>query len=280
MRAASGLTGPLCILACENLQRNSGELRRHTEALLSTKKDREALLRGVHFCDTLVDRVCSGISCVDGQVVVPVEKFHSWVVNEPRVRIKVLEALSKSKLIRLVNNLEFNSLEAQKYWCLNGAHLAAAAYAYNHNPNLMHFDDALAVPAIRGKVWALQEELGLALYLYAHRQGLRSRFSEIVIVKYNRQVFQRIKKNRTDTIARVLKQEGAAVSGIVEVLNRMDRLLEPQGEILAHRKGLEGLKYEAIALHAAPHRKDRLELDDAITQVIFALRNFYANYSN
>ena len=277
MRRDRGVTGSLCILACENFQHNSSELKKRIEPLIN-KKDRKDVLKGVYFCNTLVDRVCGTISCRSGDVEIPVEKFHCWVVDDPGVKIQVLEQLSAEGLIRLANDLEFNCLEVQKYWCMNGAHLAAAAYAFNYDPNLRHFHSALEVRSIRQKIEALQEELGLAFFLYAARKGLREKFSERIVVQYNRKVFVRLEKNRTDTIARVLKQEGAVESGVVEVINRMERLLEPLCEILAHRKRLVNPTYEAIALHPSSRRMNRLELDDAITQVVFAMKKFSSDY--
>jgi len=278
-RMVNGHSEPLCILACENFQHNSAELRKLIESQIDKKACRD-ILRGVYFCNTLVDRVCGTISCREGKVEILAEKFHCWVVDDPGVNIKILDSLSTNKLIRLVNDLEFNGLEVQKYWCMNGAHLAAAAYAFNYDPNLRHFHSALDVPSISQKIEALQEELGLAFFLYTARKGLRERFSESEIVKYNKNVYARLAKNRTDTIARVLKQEGTVESGVVEVLNRMERLLEPQCEILAHRKRLVDPKYEAIALHNTSRRISRLELDDAITQVVFAMKNFSSHYVN
>lgn len=206
-RMLGGSSGPLCILACENHPNNSVELRKHIEQL-TKREDRKRLLRGVYFCNTLVDRVCATISCRNDEVEVHTESFHSWVVTDHGTGVPVLDLLSKRGLIRLVSELEFNGHEVQKYWCMNGVHLAAAAYAYNYDPNLMHFHNALAVHAIREKVEVLQQELILAFLLYVSRKGLQDYFPFRKAIQFNKNVLRRLDKNRTDTIARVLKQQG------------------------------------------------------------------------
>jgi mannitol-1-phosphate 5-dehydrogenase len=276
-RAAIGSNAPLCILACENSLRNSAELKKYVEQPVSGK-DRKHLFKGVFFCSTLVDRVCANISCSSNEVEVPVESFHGWIVNDPGYSVPVLDSLQSNNLIKLANNLEFDGHEVQKYWCMNGVHLAAAAYAYNHDSNLTHFRNALAVPEIRKKVLALQEELAAAFEVYVGRKGLQDWFSEKMIERFNKNIFKRLANNRTDTIARVLKQQGTPEVGALEILDRIERLLAPQCEILAYRKHLVHPKYETVALHAASQEMERLELDDAITQVVFALRNFTAEY--
>jgi hypothetical protein len=52
---------------------------------------------------------------------------------------------------------------------------------------------------------------------------------------------------------------------------------------MAIRKGLVHPKYESIALHPLPadvEVDERLELDDAIQQVIFAMRAFMRDYGS
>lgn len=282
-RAKNGSISPLCILACENFQHNSAKLRQQVEMQMGKKdhyKRNKDLFKEVFFCNTLVDRICATISCRNKTVEVPAESFYSWIVNDPGQKAPGLEKLSSSRLIRLVDNLEFNGHETQKYWCMNGLHLAAAAYAYNLDPNLKYFHNVLAVQEIREKIQALQEELGLAFLLYVSNNGLQERFSIDMVEKYNKTVFRRLKSNHTDTISRVLKQQGPRERGVLETLDRIERLLGPQCEIEARRKKLVKPKYEHVALHWNEKEFGRLELDDAITQVVFALRNFSAEYTD
>jgi mannitol-1-phosphate/altronate dehydrogenase len=276
-RAKAGC-GNICIMACENLPQNSTKLKQYVEAALPAK--RKHLLAEVFFCDTLVDRVCALISCPRGIVEVPAESFHSWIVNAPPSPVSALDLLKENHLIRIAGELEFKAHETQKYWCLNGIHLATAAYAYNHEKSLLHFHDALAVPSIAQKIQALQQELGLAFLLYINNSGVKEYFSEKMISDYNDQVFYRLQTNRTDTIGRVLKQQSEPGDAAIGVLNRIERLIAPQCEILAKRKGLIHPKLETVALHHQIGRRynGRLELDDAITQVILAMRNFARDY--
>lgn len=278
-RRDDGINGQLCILACENFQRNS-EMLQTQIALHTPKESRKGLFSGVFFCNSLVDRVCASISCRTGEVEVPVESFHGWVVEDPGVNLPILDLLSVKKLLRIAGKLEFNGHEIQKYWCMNGIHLAAAAYAYNYDPNLTHFHNALAIREIRRKIEVLQQEIALAFILYVSRNGLQDWFSVGMVDRYNKAVYRRLRANQTDTIARVLKQQGSRAVGIAEVLDRIERLLAPQCEIVAYKKGLVKPKYEGIALHPAPRPMERLELDDAITQVVLAMRRFASEYGS
>jgi mannitol-1-phosphate/altronate dehydrogenase len=134
----------LCVMACENLPNNSAELQRHVEACLP-REERQHLLSGVFFCNTLVDRVCAPISCRTGSVEIAVESFHNWIVQSPGASLPVLELLAEKGLLEVAGTeAEFRVHETQKYWCMNGVHLATAAYAYNNTPYLRHFSEVLA----------------------------------------------------------------------------------------------------------------------------------------
>jgi mannitol-1-phosphate/altronate dehydrogenase len=242
------------------------------------KEERRRLLKEVFFCNTLVDRVCATISCCNDEVEVPVEGFHSWVVSDPGPSVPALDLLLKTGMIHLAGELEFSGYEVQKYWCMNGVHLAAAAYAFNADQNLKYFHNALAVKVIREKIEALQQELALAFLMYVARKGLLEHFPYNMVTKFNRNVLRRLDKNRTDMVARVLKQQGPTAVGVIEMLDRIERLLAPQCEIIANRKQLVDPRYEQVALYRTRKKIPRLELDDAITQVVLAMRRFASEY--
>ncbi len=264
----------LCIVACENLPNNSAELQRCVETYLAHDQI-GPVLKDVFFCNTLVDRICAPISCRTGSVQIPIESFHLWIVQAPSADLEVLDLLRGKSLIELAaSEAEFKAHETQKYWCMNGVHLATAAYAYNQNNYLKHFSQALANRDIAVKIKALQKELLVAFSFYVGTMGLRKQFTREMGDRYNEKVFQRLKRNHTDTIARVLKLEEGA-GAITELLDRIQRLIKPQCQILAQRKGLVSPKDETIALHPpAKGPNERLELDDALQQVLFALMRF------
>jgi|GEM_PF-7086687 len=269
----------LCVMACENLSGNSAELQKLVELRLSAEQ-RQHLRKEVFFCNTLVDRVCAQISCSNGGVRIPIETFQSWIVESPNEEIPSLSLLEKNDLITLAHSrTEFKAYEVQKYWLMNGVHLATAAYAYNYNKDLRYIAQALAVPVIAEKIKALQDELAVAFLLYISGIGLQWLFPEERVGRYNVKVFQRLQRARADTIGRILKFDHKSPDAIMEILDRIERLVGPQCEIQAKRKGLVHPANESVALHPPPKRvNERLELDDAVQQVVLAMRAFALDY--
>jgi len=274
-REMRGHHEPLCIIACENLPDNSAQLRRQVELHLPQEKAQH-LLQEVFFCNTLVDRICAEISHATGSVEIPVESYHSWIVRSPAKEIPILELLAAKQFITLARtDAEFSLFETQKYWCMNGVHLATAAYAYNNFKQLRYVSQALANPDIASKVRALQLELLAAFLKRVSDLGMQEKFSAEMARRYNERVFQRLAQSRKDTIDRILKLEENTSDAVLEILRRIERLVEPQCAIMAHRKGLVNPRYETIALHQISFEaNERLELDDALQQVILALRTF------
>jgi hypothetical protein len=146
---------------------------------------------------------------------------------------------------------EFKAYEVQKYWCMNGLHLAAAAYIYNYG-SVRTFADAFTIPPMFQKLQALQRELETAFLLYVKRMGLQNRFLRRAVRQYSDSVLHRLQRNKTDTVGRILKQEGAPPYSVVQVLGQIERLVEPQCEILAFKKMLFDPKIELVALHPNP----------------------------
>jgi mannitol-1-phosphate/altronate dehydrogenase len=275
-RRQRGASGPLCVMACENLQRNSTELQNHVQSNLTTDLQNH-LHKEVFFCDTLVDRICAQLTWRNGTVEVPAESYHDWIVQRPKVPIPILQKLAKKNLVRIAeSDIEMEVHEVQKYWCMNAVHLATAAFAYNLEPGLLYFSQALEIGCISKKVKALQKELATAFIIYARRHGLRKQFSEASVREYSKRVFNRIRQNGTDTIARVLKLERGA-NGVFEILDRLERLILPQCELLAFEKRIIKYQYQNVALQpslSSVGAARRLQLDDALQQVIIALRHF------
>jgi len=278
-RVANNVAGHLCVIACENLPQNSTELCKVVTAQL-TPQARTYSRGHVLFCNTLVDRVCAKVRYQSGRTEVPVESFHHWVVEKPEVDIEPIVRLAAMGLITIADpGAEFKAYEVQKYWCMNGLHLAAAAYIYNYG-SVRHFADALTIDPLFKKVLALQRELESAFRLYVKRVGLQSRFPNRSVRQYSDSVFYRLRRNRTDTVGRILKQEEEAPESVIQVLDRIERLVEPQCEILAFNKVLIDPKMELVALHLDPPQGiRRLQLDDAVQQVVLAMRRYAREYS-
>jgi hypothetical protein len=210
---------------------------------------------------------------------IPAESFHDWILRSPASPVPLLDILKKKRLIRFAqSDLEFDAYELQKYWCMNGLHLATAAYAYNSKRDLPHFNQALAFPFLSKKVRALQKELALAFLFNVRRNGLGNCFSESAVRQYNERLFQRLRLNTTDTVGRVLKLEKGLPNAVLELLNRIERLIGPQCEILAFRKKLKTPEQKLVAFHPRGDSNKLLELDDAIQHVVVAMRDFAQQY--
>ncbi len=284
--------GPLCIMACENLPRNSQALSSHVERLLSPETVATYFRTNVFFCNTVVDRVCSGIVSDSDGVRVDAEWFHDWIVEAPSVELEAIRMLEDADLVTLaMTPAVLQAYETRKYWCLNGAHVAAAAYAYNYDPELILVSVALKNNDIRSKVEALQDELGLALRRYVEHIGVADLFPEDEIIKYNNRVLQRFCANPKDEISRILKhvddidetietfttsvwktllQEGLdsalrknlvgvlKISDVRHLLSRVvERIIEPQQELLHANRAME-----------------RLDLDDALQVIVLSMEHY------
>jgi mannitol-1-phosphate/altronate dehydrogenase len=271
-RTAGKSNQNVCVMACENLPQNSSELKRLVVKLLgSTALD--YVHSKVSFCNTVVDRVCAPVRCRSNSVQVPVETFHHWVIHKPALEQSAIQNLEKYVKVAQTE-IEFQGYEVQKYWCMNGLHLAAAAYLYNYEPKLLYLADALEISFLLTKLQALERELEAAFALYTNRLALQRVFSPRHIREYGDTVLRRLRQNRADTVERILKQEQTPGNSTLEILDRIERLTAPHCEILAHYKGLIEPRPDLIASHSETKRIARLQLDDAILQVVLAMRRF------
>jgi mannitol-1-phosphate/altronate dehydrogenase len=199
---------PLWVIACENLPLNSQKLAEHVGIHLSPAT-RDAYLRThVFFSNTVVDRVCTGIAEAAGFVEVEAESYSEWIIEPPPIELAAVRRLSQVPDVKVVRNrAEFEAYETRKYWCLNGVHLAGAAYAYNYDSSIDLFADALMNRDILAKVQALQEDLGFAFRCYSERTGVISLFPEEEVRQYNDMLLLRFLQNRKERVARLLKHE-------------------------------------------------------------------------
>src|SRR5207253_1347875 len=99
-----------------------------------------------------VDRVCPGVTVVNHVVESSVERYHEWIVEQPTVELEALNMLSSANVVVPASSrAEFELYEMRKYWCLNGAHIAAAAYSYNYDDSIVLLSDALTKPDVFAK---------------------------------------------------------------------------------------------------------------------------------
>jgi mannitol-1-phosphate/altronate dehydrogenase len=269
----------VCVIACENLPQNSAELEKLVNKLLSPAARSYTRTR-IFFCNTLVDRVCAKLCCRSGLVEVPVERFYQWVIQKPKSELSAIRRLEERKLIMIAETeIEFSAYEVQKYWCMNGLHLAAAAYLYNYRPEMEILADTFEISVLSKKLRALERELGAAFAQYTTRFGLQRRFSGELIRRYGDSVVERLRRNRTDKVGRILKQEKTPEESAKQVLDRIERLIAPHCEIMARHKGLIEPRADLIAAHEESKPIPRLQLDDAILQVVLAMRRYHREYA-
>jgi mannitol-1-phosphate/altronate dehydrogenase len=288
-------SGILCIFACENLTLNSEKLRDCVAVHLADETRRGFFERAVVFCNTIVDRVCARIDLSCDPMEVHAEEYFEWLIESPTFLTPAIERLSRLDRVKLVRSrAEFEVYEKRKYWCLNAVQLVGAAYTYRMlDRSVALLSKGLEDADILEKVIALQNEMGFALRLFAHNRGVLESFSEEAIQAYNTQVLQRLRANKFDRVARLLKQkEIAAIKEEVAKLNALptlellpsvlraklktaielldlhefldkvaERILEPQELIVSH--------YEDSRVNC-PH----LQLDDALQSIVIALQNY------
>jgi hypothetical protein len=200
--------------------------------------------------------------------------------EKPKSALSAIRKLEERKLIIVAETeIEFSAYEVQKYWCMNGLHLTAAAYLYNYRPEMEILADAFEIPFLSRKLRALERELGAAFAQYTTRFGLQRRFSEELIRQYGDSVLERLRRNRTDKVGRILKQENTPEESAKQVLDRIERLIAPHCEILARHKGLIEPRADLIASHDESTPMAQLQLDDAILQVVLAMRRYAHEYA-
>src|SRR3989442_8453916 len=214
--------GPICVLACENLRLNSMELRQYVEAQSADESFKSYVNSYVVFCNTIVDRVCGDIVFRDDFAEVPAESHFEWIIEGPDADIEAIRRLSELDGVTVVRNRTvFDCFETRKYWCLNGLHLASAAFAYCTDRHCVLLSKALENQNVLEKVRALQDELGYAFRLYAERMGVMAFFPEEEVKRYGRTVLTRFQNNTKDRVARLLKHEDQAESKVRDFISSL-----------------------------------------------------------
>jgi hypothetical protein len=208
--------GPICVMACENLRNNSKSLENAVVQRLS--EECAAYTRSnIHFCNTVVDRVCTSIRLSQDSVQVHAESFSQWIVDKPPYELAAIIKLSSTDAVTIAtDDREFAAYETQKYWCLNGMHLAVAAYGFIYDPSLRYVSDIFGIRRLSDKVQALSRDFEKAFVLYVAEKGLSERFPKARIREYCDFVIKRFRNNRADTLGRILKQ--SQVSPVAAIL--------------------------------------------------------------
>lgn len=285
--------GPVCVIACENLRQNSQRLRNYVQTHVAPETGDTYFRDSMIFCDTVVDRVCAEVTDNPECPQLAVESFWEWIVQEPSIPLEALDKLGQlSNFKRARNSAEFETLETRKYWCFNGAHLAAAAYAYNYasetNQPISRLSDALEKNEVVRKLKAVQEELAFALRCFARTKGVIDAFPADELREYNERIFLRMQLNKEDRFAQILKHAEGEVKSMRDALRMLDlhefldrvvgRIVGPQTEIVRlYDQLLQTTRdlwpaYELATTAKCP----RLQLDETLQEIVVATERYSA----
>jgi mannitol-1-phosphate 5-dehydrogenase len=207
--------GPLNIIACENMVRQTTELRRLVSQHLQSD-DQPWVDTHVGFASCSVDRIVPPGEPMADPLDVRVEEFHEWIVDETALRAPIEPKVNGMDLTR-----DLDAYVERKIFTLNCGH-AIAAYL----GSIKHYttvDQAIQDPRICSIVRGAMVEAGAAL-IEKHQ------FDRAVHAEYIEKVMKRIADpNLADTILRVGRQP-------LRKLAVTDRLVGPVN--LARKYGL------------------------------------------
>jgi mannitol-1-phosphate 5-dehydrogenase len=147
-RCQAGVTVPLNIICCENMQHSSSLLQSQVLPLL-TPDARAYAERMVGFPDCMISRVVP--LATDDPLSLLAEDYNEWTVDAmkfvgPPVPLPAME---------LVTNQE--SRLARKFFMHNGGHAVCAYWGFHHGHTFIH--EAVADPAVLAHVGAAMGEL-------------------------------------------------------------------------------------------------------------------------
>jgi len=240
-----GNKGILFIIACENLSKNSEELKR---VILREIANDEINKTFVNFIkdnviplNAIVDRICSKVNVENDKVIVYAEKFYQWKVDIFKSRDffpKFNEIFnSYINLIGLSDPREYEFHEKMKYWLLNGAHLAIAIKAYIMN---LHNENTLATLPEAVISSDIQKEIALIINAsktalkYQSKETMNNIISSEEIDKYADAILERIRNGPPDAIERILKdilQLEKIDEQIKDLLNKIEENKNNKDEI-------------------------------------------------
>lgn len=152
-RKAAG-AGPLNIIACENLVGNSTKLKELVLSNLKSEEDKKYLEENVGFPDCSVDRIVPPFKG-DNILTVGVERFHEWIVEEPKLK----GGRPDIPGMQFTDNL--TAYVQRKLFTLNTGHAMTAYLGYLRDFETI--DQAISDPKIKESVIKAMHESGAAL---------------------------------------------------------------------------------------------------------------------
>ena len=240
LRSKTGVN-PLLILACENLPLRSSTLYDYIIDRLrskSEKKDQtpDQILDHIVFGRTIADKICPEDPYFDDDKVVlpPVEADGRLVVLKKGVEGDLLSIL-REPLIVVDSEEEFDFLEKQKTWLVNGVQFVLSLFATKYNASTLQ--GALQNEEVSNSFRLMQEAYGKALFVFG--QNLKSNsslYSPENIREFSKNVLERLTYGPKDTPGRILK-EISGWDGSQEKYHKLMikvalRLIEPLDKLL------------------------------------------------
>jgi len=207
--------GPLNIIACENMVRQTTELSRWVDQHLSPE-DKPWVDQHIGFASCSVDRIVPPGEPTRNSLDVHVEEFHEWIVDEDALRAPIVP---KVKGMDLTGDLD--AYVERKIFTLNCGHAIAAYLGYIKRYTTV--DEAIQDPQIYSVVRGAMEEGGAALVK-------KHNFDSAAHAAYIESILKRIAdRNLADAVVRVGRQP-------LRKLAPTDRLVGPAN--LARMYGL------------------------------------------
>jgi mannitol-1-phosphate 5-dehydrogenase len=240
--------GPLNVIACENMVRQTTAFAEWVEPHLSAEVKPWAE-KNVGFANCSVDRIVPPGEPTRNTLDVSVEEFHEWVVDETLLRAPIEP---KVPGMHLTGNLD--AYVERKLFTLNCGHAITAYMGFIKH--LMTVDQALEDAETRTLVRGAMEESGAALIK-------KHNFDSTAHAEYIQSILKRIADpNLADSVERVGRQP-------LRKLSPGDRLLGPTNLALEYGLPVDNLLrgIASVLLFDVEADEQSVELQNMIKEV-------------
>jgi mannitol-1-phosphate 5-dehydrogenase len=207
-RIKSNICSHLFVVACENLEQNSGKLKIEVEKYLLDEKILEGYREKVSFLNTVVDKICVKTEVVNSKVVSHIESWAEWKIDVSNANCQPTFLKSPIEIIKEKKIFDF--YKTRKAWLINGTHFAISILGYLSPLLLGNNPKEIAKNLdVQKKIMSIQGGFVTALNHFATTLGLKERelpdIAETNLTKYAIKTLERIEKGPDDNIERILK---------------------------------------------------------------------------
>jgi mannitol-1-phosphate 5-dehydrogenase len=238
--------GPLNVIACENMVRQTAELSRCIDPHLSPE-DKAWVDQHIGFASCSVDRIVPpGEPKRNSLLDVHVEEFYEWVVDEGSLRTPIEPKVNGMHLTR-----DLDAYVERKLFTLNCGHAIAAYIGFINQHRTV--DQAIQDPEIRKVVRGAMDEAGAGLIK-------KHNFDPTTHAEYIDNILKRIADaNLADAVVRVGRQP-------LRKLSAQDRLLGPANLARGYGLPVDNLMRGVAAVFLYDYEEDEqsVELQDKV----------------